>query len=256
MKGKITLIQILLVFTVIICGFLWITDYLEHRGSKSGFEDIKQSVTLPTPQTAATAEPTIPPREPDGMLSKYAPLYQRNNDTVGWVRIEGTGIDYPVMQTKNTNAYYLHRDFDRNNSPSGTPFMDYQCDSKILSDNTIIYSHNMKNGTMFHDLLKYADKAFYDAHKFIDFDTLYDTGRYEIFAVSRMNERQYNEFKYYEFVNAKDKVGYDAFVEGCIKRSLYDTAIVPNHPEKLLTLSTCSYSSDNERFVVFARKIN
>lgn len=253
MKGKITLIQILLIFTVIICGFLWVTDYLEHRGSKSEFENLKESVQTPTDDTAVI-EPTLPPREENGMLSKYAPLYQRNNDTVGWVRIEGTKIDYPVMQTKNTNAYYLHRDFDRNSSSSGIPFMDYQCDSKVLCDNTIIYGHNMKSGTMFHDLLSYADRAFYDEHKLIEFDTLYDTGRYEIFAVARMSERQYNEFKYYEFINAEDKAEYDAFTAGCIKRSLYDTAIVPNHPEKLLTLSTCSYNTNNERFVVFARK--
>ena len=254
MKGKITLIQILLIFTVVICGFLWVTDYIEHHRSQGEFENIKSSVATPTPDAQSSREPEVLAREENGMLSKYASLYQRNNDTVGWVRIADTKVDYPVMQSKSSNAYYLHRDFDRNNSSSGIPFMDYQCDSKVLCDNTIIYAHNMKNGTMFHDLLSYADKAFYDSHKIIEFDTLYDVGEYEIFAVSRMSERAYGEFKYYEFINAQDKAAYDEFVAGVKKRSLYDTGVVPTHPEKLLTLSTCSYNTDNERFVVFAIK--
>lgn len=255
MKGKIALIQILLFCVLTICIYLVVDTSFKKKEETAGFEDIKKELEMVTPapesqDTVQTAEEIKQQR-----LAVYQDLYTRNNDMVGWVRVKDTQIDYPVLHNTQSNAYYLHRDFYREYSSSGTPFLDYQCNGDGTSDNTIIYAHNMRNGTMFHDLLKYADKSFYDNHNTVEFDTLTDLGTYEVFAVIRTKVGSKNEFKYYDFVNAKTPAEFDNFVSKCISLSLHKTGIIPQYGDKLLTLSTCSYNTDNERFVVFARKI-
>lgn len=252
MKGKITLIQILLIFVLVICLYLVVDGLIKKERDKAGFEDIKNEIATISP---VTSDEPLTEDIKQQRLNVYKDLYERNNDTVGWIRISDTQIDYPVLHNTQSNAYYLHRNFDREYSSSGIPFLDYQCSGDGTSDNTIIYAHNMRNGTMFHDLLKYAEKSFYDSHKIIEFDTLTDIGVYEVFAVTRTKVGSKNEFKYYDFIDAKSPAEFDNFVSACIGKSLYKTGIIPQYGDKLLTLSTCSYNTDNERFVVFARKI-
>ena len=249
MKGKITFIQILLFCVCIVCVYLYIDEHRDKSNDKTRIEAIQTEVT-PTPQNDDTESDSEQYR-----INRVKDLYTRNNDTVGWVRIKDTAIDYPVLQNTQSNAYYLHRDFDRQHSSSGIPFMDYQCKSDATSDNTIIYGHNMRNGTMFHDLLKYADNAFYESHKIITFDTSSSVGEYEIFSVMRTKVGSKNEFKYYDFVEAKSPGEFDVFIRTCKENSIHASDITPQYGDKILSLSTCSYNTDNERFVVFAKKI-
>lgn len=248
-KGKIALIQVLLIFTVVMVLINVLEDSGDKSKSKSEFTDLKEQVEVIDTNTE-NGELSY---EENGMLTKYMPLYQRNNEFSGWIEIEGTKIDYPVMQNTQTNAYYLHRNFNREDSDAGTPFLDFQCTLNPRSDNMIVYSHNMKNGEMFHDLLKYADINYYKEHNTVKFDTLYEEGEYEIFAVLRTKVGSAKEFKYYENISFKDETEFNSFVDTAIKRSLYDPGIKPQYGDKLLTLSTCSYNTDNERFVVFCK---
>ncbi len=250
MKGKITLIQVLLIFVVIICGVTIAGDIMDKYGEKKKLETVKQELATPAPTQSNMTEEEIRAQR----IGRVKDLYTRNNDTVGWVEIEGTAVNYPVLHNTQSNAYYLHRDVNRQYSSSGIPFLDYQCKGDGTSDNTIIYAHNMRNGTMFHDLLNYADEAFYNEHKTIMFDTATDIGEYEIFSVLRTKVGAKDEFSYYDFIDAKTPAEFDIFVAECIKRTLYKTDIIPQYGDKLLTLSTCSYNADNERFVVFAKK--
>lgn len=252
MKGKITLIQILLICVFLICSLMLISEHIEKNRDINELDTVIR--TAPK-QDQAAADNESGAEDSTEKLNKYKSLYELNNDTVGWIRISDTNIDYPVLQNTQSNAYYLHRDFEREYNSSGIPFMDYQCRSDATGDNTVIYAHNMRNGTMFHDLLKYKRREFYEQHKTIEFDTLDELGKYEIFAVLHTNVGVENEFKYYEFINAETSSEFDDFVSECIKRSIYKTDIVPVYGDRLLTLSTCSYNSGNERFVVFARKI-
>ncbi len=249
MKGKIALIQVLLIFTVVMVLINVLEDSGDKSKSKNEFVDLKEQVEVVETDT----ENNEPSYEENGMLTQYMALYQRNNEFSGWIEIEGTKIDYPVMQNTQTNAYYLHRNFNREDSDAGIPFLDFQCSLNPRSDNMIVYSHNMKNGEMFHDLLNYKDVNYYKEHTTVKFDTLYETGEYEIFAVIRTKVGASNEFKYYENINFKDETEFNAFRDTAIKRSLYDTGIKPQYGDKLLTLSTCSYNTDNERFVVFCK---
>ena len=254
MKRKLTLIQILFLCVFIICGGILVKYYMEKKSTEKEMEDLREALVLPDEKAEGGEEaPAAETWEADGILTRYHGLYDKNNDMAGWIRIDGTVIDYPVLYNGESNAFYLHRNFNKEKSDAGIPFLDYQCDRAGNSDNMIVYGHNMRNGTMFHDLLKYADKGFYDEHKYVRFDTMHNRCVYEVFAAFRVKVGSKDEFRYYDFINSETQEGYDAYVSSCKAHSLYDTGVKPSYREKLLTLSTCSYNSNNERFVIVAR---
>jgi sortase B len=179
-------------------------------------------------------------------------LFEQNNELVGWIRIEGTGIDYPVMQTPSNPDYYLKHSFEKTWSDYGVPYVDAGCTVGV-SNNLIIYGHNMKNGTMFHDLVNYTKKDFYEAHPVICFDTVDAPGRYHVIAAFRYNTNK-ETFVYNEHTDM-DEAEFTEYVENCRARSIYDTGFTAEYGDQLITLSTCEYTYTNGRFVVVAKKI-
>ena len=185
-----------------------------------------------------------------------AALHEQNSDIVGWIKIDDTRVDYPVMWTPDDPEFYLRRNFQKEDSVAGTPFLD-AASTMPGSSNWLIYGHNMKNGTMFHDTLKYEDKAFYDGHKTIHFDTLEGEGLYEIVAVcyTQIYEENAQVFKYYQYASIVDEASFDAYVQGVKALSIYDTGVTPVWGDQLITLSTCEYSVEDGRFIIVARKV-
>jgi sortase B len=185
-----------------------------------------------------------------------AALHEQNPDIVGWIKIDDTRVDYPVMWTPDDPEFYLRRNFQKEDSVAGTPFLD-AASTMPGSSNWLIYGHNMKNGTMFHDTLKYDDKAFYDGHKTIHFDTLEGEGLYEIVAVcyTQIYEENAQVFKYYQYASIVDEASFDAYVQGVKALSIYDTGVTPVWGDQLITLSTCEYSVEDGRFIIVARKV-
>lgn len=186
-----------------------------------------------------------------------AALQEKNKDIIGWLQIKDTKINYPVMQTKSVPEYYLRRNFQKENSLAGTPFLDATSDIDLPTLNWTIYGHNMKSGTMFHDLLKYADKDFYESHKTFTFDTINVPGTYEIVAIyyTQIYTSEYEGFKYYQYNNITSQATLRAFIAGSKALSLYNTGVTVEK-EQVLTLSTCAYQVKDGRFVVVAKKIN
>ena len=257
MKRKITLIQILFLCVFIVCGFIVVKYYMDKGKTERDMEELRERLVVPQSESVDTDDEPEPAEvwEADGILTRYHGLYDENSDLAGWIRIDGTVIDYPVMYNSSSNAFYLHRNFNKENSDAGIPFLDYQCDRAGNSDNMIVYAHNMRNGTMFHDLLKYADEDFFKEHRYVRFDTMYNLCVFEIFAVFRTEADKVGEFRYYDFIDSAHSGEYEKYIGSCKSHSLYDTGVTPSYPEKLLTLSTCSYNANNERFVVVARLI-
>ena len=191
----------------------------------------------------------------NGMLNEYYELYLQNEDMVGWISIDDTNINYPVLYKNTDNDYYLHRNFKREYSESGIPFMDRECNLAKPRDNIIIYGHNMKNGTMFAHLLKYANEKFLNEHKTVQFSNLYEKEEYTVISVFKTQVGAKNEFKYYNFTEASSADDFDNYVSAAKALSIHlidETAV---YGDKLLTLSTCSYNMKNERFVVVAKRI-
>ncbi|MBR3833517.1 MAG: class B sortase [Lachnospiraceae bacterium] len=194
----------------------------------------------------------------DGTLvqKKYARLYKYNPDFVGWIKIEDTDIDYPVMQSMYEEEYYIYRDYDKQSSSAGTLFVDTSSDI-VMSDNILIYGHNMHTGKMFHDLLEYEDEEFYKNHKTFTFNTIHGDGTYQVIAAfrTRIYEVDYTGFKYYQFFDAANEEEFMDYVKNCVSMTPYTIENDVEYGDKLLTLSTCAYHTTNGRFVVVAKKI-
>jgi sortase B len=190
------------------------------------------------------------------ILAQYREAHAQNTDMVGWIKIDGTRVDYPVMYT--ADDFYMFHGFDKKKSVSGVPFVDKRCAVDPFGTNSIIYGHNMKNGTMFADLVKYADQEYYRKHPIVQFDTLYEQQSFEIIAVfkSQTYRKSDNVFKHYNFLNADDAAAFDEYIANITALSLYDTGVTASYGDKLLTLVTCSYHTKNGQFVVVAKKLN
>ncbi len=191
------------------------------------------------------------------ILPEYEILYQKNKKLIGWIKIDDTNIDYPVMQTSD-NEYYLDHNYNQEYDKNGSIFLDTACSVYPRSTNLIVYGHHMKSGKMFGNLQKYAKESYYEEHKRIQFDTIYEKGTYEIMYVFR--SQVFNEddlvFKYYQFINANSGNEFDSYMDEMKKLSLYDTGVTANYGDSLLTLSTCDNSQTDGRFVVVAKKIS
>lgn len=184
-------------------------------------------------------------------------LHKENSDIIGWLEIENTNINYPVLQTNN-NDFYLTHNYKKEYSPSGSLFLDKSFDLDKPSSNYLIYGHRNKNGLMFEDLINYKDKNYYTEHPIINFTTLKEDSKYEIISVflSRVYyKNETNVFRYYFFVDAENEQEYNDYVSNCLKSSLYDIGKNAEYGEQLLTLSTCEYSQEDGRLVVVAKKI-
>ena len=236
------IIIILLIGVMLISSYFIFKDKQEDKKQENTFEELVEIAEDTEQNTDDIREDTINIEE----------LYEINNDIIGWIKIEDTNINYPVMQTKDRPNYYLRKDFYKKYSQWGTPFLAENCDIQT-SDNLIIYGHHINNSKMFGELEKYRNKEFYSNHKFIKFYTKDNITEYEIISVFRTIAN--SEFKYYEFVNANDEREFETFITKCKELSFYNTENNAEFDDKLITLVTCDYSLKNGRLVVIARKV-
>jgi len=190
------------------------------------------------------------------VLKEYEGRYKQNKKLIGWLKIDDTIIDYPVMQTSN-NEYYLNHNFEQDKDKNGSIFMDYQCDPLKPSTNLILYGHHMNSGKMFGGLVKYKSESYYKKHDIIQFDTIYEKGSYQIMYVfpAEVYSEEEIVFKYYQFFEALSEEEFNSNMKEMNKMSLYDTGVRASYGDELLTLSTCDYDKENARFVVVAKKI-
>ena len=132
--------------------------YYIAKNAQNNFNDLKGMLDTDGDDTEKVTVEVSDKSKDNGekkILKKFEKLYEKNSDIAGWLTIDGTTIDYPVMYTPDDNDYYLHLDFDKNWSDPGTPFIDTNCrpfDDR--TDNVLIYGHNMKSGIMFRELLQ------------------------------------------------------------------------------------------------------
>lgn len=263
MKHKNTLLYIIpaAFFAGLLCYAVYnaLAIYIPQQRERRDFAELRESV-----QTSAQE-----PRERDGdvysagdsvpdadWLESYRTLQERNGDFVGWLKIEDSEIDYPVMKSAEEDPeYYLHRDFDGNDSSSGCLFIGGGCDED--SDCFVIYGHKMHNNSMFGSLDSFLDFEYAEAHGNISFITPEEKRAYRVFAVFRTKIYQDRDdvFQYYESVGDLDEEAYQYTVDSVRAMSALRLPDAPAYPAQLLFLSTCSYHTEDGRFVVAAYRV-
>lgn len=240
-------------------GYLGVYSYFNKRTADTyqSLNDLKnrpaqgESQAAPTPQY--TLEGERPHRE---ILEEFKNLLNRNQKLIGWVKIDDTNIDYPVMQTDD-NEYYLSHNLNQEYDKNGSIFLDKDCEIEYPSTNLILYGHHMRNGQMFGGLDQYENEDYWREHPYIQFDTLYDKGTWQVMYVfrSRVYRQEEIVFKYYQFIDANSEREFDSNMQEMAALSLYDTGVTAQYGDRLLTLSTCDYEEDDGRFVVVAKKV-
>lgn len=194
--------------------------------------------------------------------SKYQSYIDKNSDFVGYIKIDGTAVDYPVVQC-NDDEFYLTHNFDKQPEERGAIYMSSACDSSLRDFNTVLYGHNWLDTTMFSEVTKYENIDFYKEHPVIHFDTAYNDMQWKIFAVFITNADE-NEDDGYIFNYIYPHLGgenFSGYISEVNKRTLYKTGVDVNSSDKILTLSTCSRKMDvsgykaDARIVVAARLV-
>lgn len=264
-KLVFTITVAVLVIAFAVCAFLVVNYFIEGKQSQDNYQDLasqvdaaRESTTTAPTDPASVPTTTAGETEPSEtqVLEPYQVALDRNEDTVGWLKIAGTKIDYPVMQTPDDPNFYLDKDVDKKDSKRGALYAREECDINKPSDNITIYGHNMADGSMFHALGNYTNKATWEKNSLIFFDTLYEYHTYQIFAVFKTSANLGEGFSYHQFVDAENEAEFNEFVKTCKDLAFYDTGLTPKYGDKLIMLSTCEYTLDNGRLVVAAYRIS
>ncbi len=266
-KKKILLLNILLILFTILFIYscykiiLWVK---ENNSSKKLHNETIETVDITEEQGDVVVVEQNPPTDTnDNYVSDYYyymsvpflsvnfdELINKNNDTVAWIKVNGTDVNYPVVQTTD-NSYYLTHAFDKSYNSSGWIFADYRCNMDEFRDNTIIYGHNRLNNTLFGTLLNATKKSWCDnkENRIINLSTKTKNTLWQIFSVYTIDK----ESKYLN-VYFKDSNSYQSYLDTIKNRSTYDFGVPLTTKDKILTLSTCS-NNTKYRVVIHAKLI-
>lgn len=188
-------------------------------------------------------------RAPDEVRAGFDELLKHNEEVVGWITMDGTQIDYPILQAEN-NTDYLTKDYNDRVTRAGSIFLDFRNEITAEDKNTVVYGHRMKDGSMFQHLTKFLDKDFLKNNQTFEYDTLYDSYEAEIFSV-------YNTLTDFNYIQTEfsDDEKYADLLTKMKDKSKLDTNVEVDANDLIITLSTCDYELDeNEgRLVVHAK---
>lgn len=243
-----------------------VTDISDTNEAEKQIAEInipdKKSAHIPDANTADTGTESDQKPEVLNILPQYQSFHQKYPDLFGWLKIPGVQIDQPVMQSddeeRGERYYYLHRDYTGKKSEEGSLFVEEGSSCYPQDNNTVIYGHNMSSGQGFGMLEQYKDPEFYQDHAQLRYDTIYETGNYQIAAVliTRILYQDEEGFRYYRFYNYRSKQEFQECVDFVKENQLYDTGIQLQYGDQLLMLSTCEYSRPNGRLVIVARRVD
>lgn len=236
MRNRLYTMVILLLLGIFLSSSFYVLNYfLNSKKESKQYSELKEQITVQTEET---------------LVNQYQSLYDINNDLVGWLSIDNTRIDYPVVRSAEDN-YYLKHNFYKEYSDFGCPYIQNDMDA----DNIIIYGHNMDDGSMFSDLTKYKSKDFFLNNQYISLNTLYENRTYQIISVFKESvDPEENEVFYYNrYTYFDNEEQFNEFISNIKKLSLYNTETEAQYGDSLLTLSTCEYSYNDGRIVVVAK---
>lgn len=246
--------------TVFVGSVLYLFNYYkDNKESQDNIAKLREMIVQSSETEDNDNGPVLVEVNGRMVQKKFAELYAANPDFIGWITIPGTQIDYPVMQSMEDNEYYINRNFEKVWDSSGLPFMDNRCSyTDPVTDNLLIYGHNMKAGTMFAGITKYGKQDYYEEHSTLIFSTLESDDVYEVIAAFPSQvfpEEDTTSFRYYTFFDADSEEEFDAYVSQVKALTPYSIEATATYGDTLITLSTCAYHTEDGRFALVARKI-
>lgn len=241
----------------ILCGIVGLYKYMEEKNAGKEYEDIKKEVVKEeTPDTEENTEQqeteeTQPEQPAVEIPIDFAALQQQNPDVYAWIKVPGTAVDYPILQSSTDNGYYLNHTIDGEEKKEGAIFTENYNTKTFEDPNTVIYGHDMKNGSMFQSIHQYMDRSFFDANRDI---TIYMPDRilhYKIFA-AYLTDNKHLLMTY----NFWDKDTYKQYLDGIFSmrdmNTFIDTSMEVTNEDKIITLSTCYAGISTQRYLVQA----
>lgn len=261
-------------FLISICSIVMIVlvAYLLYDRYKINKEEsLMKELQLKRQEVTQATEENIEKKEDEGeeattlqekqILPEYKQLYEENHDMYGWIKIEGTNIDYPVMFTPKDPNFYSDKNWQKEvcyRQIGTTIWIDGRTTKE--SENIIIYGHNSKSYTMFRSLMNYKkEEDFYQNHKYIEFNTLYERQIYEIIAVSKAvvyyGRKPEGTYSFYDHIELNSKEDFDAYIQNVKQNAYYNIDVNAEYGDQLITLTTCDYFEENARLIIVAKKI-
>lgn len=256
MKKKFRIAGLIFLILAAILGILAARQYLEEKNAGKEYEKIREeAVTRPETEEEKEPEETDtgqePEKEPVEIPIDFASLQAQNPDVYAWIRVPGTDVDYPVLQSPDDNSYYLDHDINKAEAAAGAIFTENYNTKTFEDPNTVIYGHDMKNGSMFQSLHRYMDRSFFDANRDV---TIYMPDKilhYRIFAAYLYDNRHL--LMSFDFWNKEE---YQQYLNNIFSmrdmNSFVDTSMEVTNEDKIITLSTCYAGISSQRYLVQA----
>ncbi len=243
MKKK-NVLSIALLCAAIICAAVGVWQYLEEKNAGAGYEAIRGEVGSGIPVERKEKDPVEIPID-------FAALQAINPDVYAWITIPGTAVDYPILQNASDNSYYLNHTIEGTESAEGAIFTENYNHTDMEDENTVIYGHDMKNGSMFQNLLKYQDRSFFDANREVLIYTPDAIRHYKIFAAYLYDDRHIMQS--FDFTDGSVYQQYLDYIFSIRDmNSCIDTEQEVTVNDKIITLSTCYGTQSDKRYLVQA----
>lgn len=233
-----------LVVVIIVCVVCLITYFVKQNKAKDEYDNVKKTAKKEVAKESEESETQI----------DFEALWQINEDIYAWIEIPGTEVDYPILQHPQDDAYYLNHTAEGTEGLPGSIYTEKWNSKEFTDFNTVIYGHNMKNGTMFKGLHQYEDKAFLDKNRYVKIYLPDKTLKYRIFAAVTFDDRYIPHS--YDFSSDKGCKQFLADVkDGVVEdaKAVYDDEVEVTTQDKLITMSTCIANQDTKRWIVVAK---
>ncbi len=263
-KKRLLLVIFALLFASVFvyCGVVVLREYIMRERDSETFDELSELIQLPevneeiirddvsqesndvseevSDENASSALPEIVHKR------NLKPIIERNSDCIGWLYIEDSEVDYPVMHTPNDPEKYIDLSFDWKYSAYGVPFLDYRCTPDC--DNIVIYGHNMKDGSMFATVRRFMDEEYFYEHPYIEFETVEGCKTYSVFAIVSVKASD----DWYSYHHFDEATRFTENVNRLISKSLYKTDVMPQYGKQIITLSTCYGVERDDRIILLA----